>query len=230
MEQPHWLGRRPHQLSGGQRQRVALARAIVTRPRVLLLDEPLSALDKALRVDMRAELKRIQREVGITTIFVTHDQEEALSLSDQIGILKDGKLVQQGSPLALYQAPVNRFAATFLGEANLFEGVPQAAGLRLPDGVVLAWPSPDARRTRCLAVRPEAISISLTEPMATSGDPVLRATMRSVMFSGPVITSIAVAGTSIVKVIGLSPGGPALAEGSTIWLTWPARVSLPIEE
>ncbi|RVB63447.1 ABC transporter ATP-binding protein, partial [Mesorhizobium sp. M7A.F.Ca.CA.002.04.1.1] len=87
-------GRRPHQLSGGQRQRVALARAIVTKPRVLLLDEPLGALDKALRVDMQIELKRIQREIGITTIFVTHDQEEALTMSDRIGILRDGRLVQ----------------------------------------------------------------------------------------------------------------------------------------
>ncbi|BBI49926.1 hypothetical protein HORIV_23470 [Vreelandella olivaria] len=90
-------GRRPSQLSGGQRQRVALARAIVTNP-VLLLDEPLSALDKSLRIDMQIELKRIQREIGITTIFVTHDQEEALTLSDRIGILRAGRIVQSGSP------------------------------------------------------------------------------------------------------------------------------------
>ena len=101
-------GRRPHQLSGGQRQRVALARAIVTKPRVLLLDEPLGALDKALRVDMQIELKRIQREIGITTIFVTHDQEEALTMSDRIGILRDGRLVQEGPPEEIYDQPEER--------------------------------------------------------------------------------------------------------------------------
>ncbi|MEL6963333.1 MAG: ABC transporter ATP-binding protein, partial [Pseudomonadota bacterium] len=109
--------RKPHQLSGGQRQRVAMARAIVTQPRVLLLDEPLSALDKALRVDMQIELKRIQREVGITTIFVTHDQEEALTLSDQIGVLKDGQLVRHGPPREVYNNPRDAFTAKFLGDA-----------------------------------------------------------------------------------------------------------------
>ena len=115
-------GRRPHQLSGGQRQRVALARAIVTKPRVLLLDEPLGALDKALRVDMQIELKRILREIGITTIFVTHDQEEALTMSDRIGILRDGRLVQEGPPEEIYDRPQSEFAATFLGTAILEPG------------------------------------------------------------------------------------------------------------
>ena len=114
--------RRPHQLSGGQRQRVALARAIVIKPRVLLLDEPLGALDKALRVDMQIELKRIQREIGITTIFVTHDQEEALTMSDRIGILRDGRLVQEGPPEEIYDSPKSEFAATFLGDANILRG------------------------------------------------------------------------------------------------------------
>ena len=142
-------GRRPHMLSGGQKQRVALARAIVTQPRVLLLDEPLSALDKALRTEMQVELKRIQREVGITTIFVTHDQEEALTLSDRIGILKEGRLVQQGEPRALYRAPSDRFTASFLGEANFIEGEATKAGLRLDDGSTMPLPSdrpiPDGR-------------------------------------------------------------------------------------
>ena len=114
--------RRPHQLSGGQRQRVALARAIVIKPRVLLLDEPLGALDKALRVEMQIELKRIQREIGITTIFVTHDQEEALTMSDRIGILRDGRLVQEGPPEEIYDSPKSEFAATFLGDANILRG------------------------------------------------------------------------------------------------------------
>ena len=131
-------GRRPHQLSGGQRQRVALARAIVTKPRVLLLDEPLGALDKALRVDMQIELKRIQREIGITTIFVTHDQEEALTMSDRIGILRDGRLVQEGPPEEIYDRPKSEFAATFLGDANIFRGDSTGNGIRLPDGTAIA--------------------------------------------------------------------------------------------
>ena len=130
--------RRPHQLSGGQRQRVALARAIVTKPRVLLLDEPLGALDKALRVDMQIELKRIQREIGITTIFVTHDQEEALTMSDRIGILRDGRLVQEGPPEEIYDSPKSEFAATFLGDANILRGDATGNGIRLPDGTAIA--------------------------------------------------------------------------------------------
>ena len=130
--------RRPHQLSGGQRQRVALARAIVIKPRVLLLDEPLGALDKALRVDMQIELKRIQREIGITTIFVTHDQEEALTMSDRIGILRDGRLVQEGPPEEIYDSPQSEFAATFLGDANILRGDATDNGIRLPDGTAIA--------------------------------------------------------------------------------------------
>ena len=134
-------GRMPHQLSGGQRQRVALARAIVTNPKVLLLDEPLSALDKTLRVDMQIELKRIQREIGITTIFVTHDQEEALTLSDRIGILRDGQIVQAGAPREVYDRPNSAFAANFLGEANW---LPEA----VLDRVTLPGPTPGPRATR----------------------------------------------------------------------------------
>jgi ABC-type Fe3+/spermidine/putrescine transport system ATPase subunit len=110
--------RRPKQLSGGQQQRVALARALVTRPKVLLLDEPLGALDKHLRQEMQIELRRIQRAVGITTIFVTHDQEEALTLSDRIAIFDSGRIVQEGAPMEVYERPRSKFAAGFLGEAN----------------------------------------------------------------------------------------------------------------
>ena len=114
--------RTPRQLSGGQQQRIALARALVTRPRLLLLDEPLGALDKRLRQQMQIELKQIQREVGITTVFVTHDQEEALTLSDRIAIFDEGKVVQAGSPHEVYERPATAFAANFLGDANFFEG------------------------------------------------------------------------------------------------------------
>ncbi len=114
--------RRPRQLSGGQQQRVALARALVSNPRVLLLDEPLGALDKNLRQQMQVELRQIQREVGITTVLVTHDQEEALTLSDQIAVLREGRLVQTGKPDEVYERPRTAFAAEFLGATNFLSG------------------------------------------------------------------------------------------------------------
>jgi putative spermidine/putrescine transport system ATP-binding protein len=114
-------GRRPHQLSGGQRQRVALARALVNRPRVLLLDEPLGALDLKLRREMQIELKQIQRDVGITFVFVTHDQEEALTLSDRIAVFNDGRVEQVASPVELYERPATPFVAGFVGTSNLLD-------------------------------------------------------------------------------------------------------------
>jgi putative spermidine/putrescine transport system ATP-binding protein len=113
--------RRPSQLSGGQRQRVALARAIVNRPRVLLLDEPLGALDLKLRVDMQRELKRIQREVGITFVYVTHDQDEALSMSDRLAVFNEGRIEQVGTPAEVYERPANVFVAGFVGVSNVLE-------------------------------------------------------------------------------------------------------------
>ncbi|MBI2782661.1 MAG: polyamine ABC transporter ATP-binding protein [Gammaproteobacteria bacterium] len=112
--------RKPHQLSGGQQQRVAIARALIKRPRLLLLDEPLSALDYKLRRAMQVELKRLQRELGITFLFVTHDQEEALSMSDRIAVLREGVLQQLGTPRDIYERPANLFTARFVGETNLF--------------------------------------------------------------------------------------------------------------
>jgi putative spermidine/putrescine transport system ATP-binding protein len=114
--------RRPHQLSGGQRQRVALARALVNRPQVLLLDEPLGALDLKLRREMQIELKQIQRDVGITFVFVTHDQEEALTMSDRIAVFKEGRVEQVATPLELYESPSTPFVAGFVGTSNLLEG------------------------------------------------------------------------------------------------------------
>lgn len=114
--------RQPGQLSGGQQQRVALARALVTRPKVLLLDEPLSNLDAKLRVTMREEIRRLQTSLGITTLYVTHDQEEALSLSDKIAVMNNGQLLQFGSPAEIYERPVNRFVAQFLGLSNFLNG------------------------------------------------------------------------------------------------------------
>ncbi|MEL4377988.1 ABC transporter ATP-binding protein [Brucella cytisi] len=129
--------RLPRQLSGGQQQRVALARAIVARPKVLLLDEPLSALDKNLREAMQFELKTLQHELGITFIFVTHDQQEALTMSDRVAVLSNGRIQQLDAPRVVYDRPVNAFVANFVGASNLLEGQVDANGFVLTDGTVL---------------------------------------------------------------------------------------------
>jgi ABC-type Fe3+/spermidine/putrescine transport system ATPase subunit len=212
--------RKPHQLSGGQRQRVAMARAIVTRPRVLLLDEPLSALDKALRVDMQIELKRIQREVGITTIFVTHDQEEALTLSDNIGILKDGRLIRHGPPRAVYDDPQDAFTARFLGEANLFSGTPEPGGLRLPDGSLIPGISGST-----FAVRPENITLSTEEPSAPFR---LRAILRQRIFGGATGTCILDWQGETLKVTGRDRDMPAAAGTGPLWLSWAEEMTIRV--
>ena len=120
-----FAGRKPEQLSGGQKQRVAIARAVVNRPRVLLLDESLSALDYKLRLQMQIELKQLQRKLGITFIYVTHDQEEALSMSDRVLVMQDGRAQQVGTPRQIYESPANFFVARFIGEINVFDGVVQ---------------------------------------------------------------------------------------------------------
>ncbi|MFZ5790304.1 MAG: ABC transporter ATP-binding protein [Pseudomonadota bacterium] len=162
--------RRIWELSGGQQQRVALARALINRPTVLLLDEPLAALDRKLRRDMQIELQNLQREVGITFVLVTHDQEEALSMSDTIGIMRDGRIVQFGPPSELYDAPVNRYVADFVGESNFFAGSVldqdrTGATLKTDRGVTLAAPlskrgEPLAGQARAvIAVRPEIVEL-----------------------------------------------------------------------
>lgn len=216
--------RRPHQLSGGQKQRVALARAIVTRPRVLLLDEPLSALDKALRIDMQIELKRIQREVGITTIFVTHDQEEALTLSDRIGILRDGRLVQEGPPRAVYDAPADLFTAGFLGEVNNFQGKCERRGLRLPDDTVIAWPAgqPTPVRNTILAVRPEFVSLCLKKPKEDNLI-TLRVFLEQIIFSGPTATCLVRHGEQRLKAFVRTQDLAGMPSSGDMWISWPAN-------
>ena len=129
----HLANRKPQDLSGGQQQRVAIARAVINRPKILLLDEPLSALDYKLRMQMQSELKRLQRELGITFIFVTHDQEEALSMSDRIAVMKDGKFQQIGTPIDIYETPANLFTAKFIGETNLFRAQVKGVYPNQPD-------------------------------------------------------------------------------------------------
>ena len=158
--------RRPSQLSGGQQQRVALARTIIVEPRVLLLDEPLSNLDANLRIQMRREILDLQRKLKLTTIFVTHDQEEANTISDRIAVLDDGVLQQVGSPMDLYDRPVNRFVADFLGTANLLDGRVEATGegarFIAPGGVVLPLRGEGHRSGggRTAMFRPQDASIS----------------------------------------------------------------------
>lgn len=133
VQMEHLANRRPQDLSGGQQQRVAIARAVINRPKLLLLDEPLSALDHKLRLQMQSELKRLQRELGITFVFVTHDQEEALSMSDRIAVMKDGKFQQIGTPIEIYENPANLFTASFIGETNLFKAEVKGVYPEQPD-------------------------------------------------------------------------------------------------
>ncbi|WP_082571165.1 ABC transporter ATP-binding protein [Agromyces sp. Root1464] len=153
--------RRPTQLSGGQRQRVALARAIVKRPKLLLLDEPLSALDRQVRASMQLELKRLQHEVGLTFVVVTHDQEEAMSMADRIAVLRDGRLEQLASPQELYAHPASRFVASFIGTANLLDGTATAGAVEVPGfGAVVASHALAAGSPATAVVRPEDVELT----------------------------------------------------------------------
>ena len=149
---PNLGGRRPSQLSGGQRQRVALARAIVNRPRVLLLDEPLGALDLKLRQEMQVELKRIQQEVGITFVYVTHDQEEALTMSDRLAVFNDGRIEQVGAPAEVYEHPASEFIAGFVGVSNVLERGGRRFTIR-PEKVRLVEGDPNGLHTEAGVVR-----------------------------------------------------------------------------
>jgi spermidine/putrescine transport system ATP-binding protein len=159
--------RRPRELSGGQQQRVAVARAIVNNPSVLLLDEPLGALDLKLRKEMQIELKQLQRRLGITFIYVTHDQEEALTMSDRIAVMNGGKLEQVATPVAIYDRPRTRFVAGFVGETNLLSGTVErseaGAWLLVPGGRVPIQCSPETRAGDAahLSIRPEAVTVRI---------------------------------------------------------------------
>lgn len=180
-----FASRRPGQLSGGQQQRVALARAMAPRPKLLLLDEPLSALDLKLRKEMRVELKRLQRETGITFIFVTHDQEEALTMSDRIAVMSAGAVQQIGSPEEIYDKPANRFVADFIGETNFIEAQVaavegQTVTCRLPGGATL-----NAEASANVAVGTAGVVCIRPERMRLSGDPSgLKGTLQSTVYLG----------------------------------------------
>ncbi len=161
--------RKPHQLSGGQQQRVALARALVLRPRVLLLDEPLGALDAKLRRALQFELKELHREVGITFVYVTHDQEEALTMSDRVAVMRDGQIEQVGPPRDVYDFPSSVYVADFLGLANLFEAKIPIAGTINIDGHSLAGPTGEMVGDCTVLVRPERVRIVPVEEADLSG-------------------------------------------------------------
>jgi iron(III) transport system ATP-binding protein len=176
--------RRPAQLSGGQQQRVALARTLVIEPEVLLLDEPLSNLDAKLRVEMRQEIAALQRKLGLTTIYVTHDQEEANAVADRIAVLDGGCIQQVGAPVELYDRPANRFVASFLGTANLVEGTLDPAGGFSAPGLSLAGIRGPAG-TVCVAFRPQDVRLSQGGSGRIAHREFLGATVRYIVALGP---------------------------------------------
>jgi spermidine/putrescine transport system ATP-binding protein len=225
--------RKPSQLSGGQQQRVALARALVNFPSALLLDEPLGALDLKLRQAMQIELKRIQREVGITFIFVTHDQEEALTMSDRIAVMNQGWVDQIGAPEEIYHHPQSVFVAGFIGQANLWSVTVESA---VGDSAVVslfgrsASAPLDGHTVHAgeqvqLMVRPERVRVSTEEP--ADGSMALPCTVIDYVFQGPVVR-FALAGpdgTEVVAHVGADEQLPMLRPGDKIWASWEASAA-----
>ena len=225
--------RKPDRLSGGQRQRVALARALVKRPRVLLLDEPLGALDKKLREQMQIELKRLQHELGITFVVVTHDQEEALVMADRIALMKDGKIVQLDQPRALYERPGSRFVADFIGVTNFIEGTLSAEGLSVKDqGLLRAEKVTSHGEPASLAVRPERMSLSFESPSAEYD--CLKGVIADIAYHGQDLSvhvaAQGVVGPVLVRVPSGDPDCESLRPGQPVWCRWrPEHASTLIE-
>ena len=227
--------RLPRHLSGGQQQRVALARALVYEPPVLLMDEPLGALDKKLREQMQLEIKRIQARLGITVLYVTHDQTEALTMSDRVAVMRDGRIAQVGSPDELYEFPVNRFVADFLGESNFLQGtwtagsdsghaVLQTEGglrARVPEGRM----TPGAPGTSGLfAIRPEKLRLERISGPAPTGDgeQAVAGVVSEVIYSGATTQyRVAVDGAGIWLVVDQNRGTHRRVElGQRVWVVW----------
>jgi len=217
-------GRKPDQLSGGQRQRVALARALIKRPRVLLLDEPLGALDKKLRQQMQLELKRLQHEVGITFVVVTHDQEEALVMADRIALMRDGVVEQCSAPSELYEHPNSKFVAGFIGVMNFFDGVIANGGVAVEGLNVLVGELPAGANTgerATLAVRPERISLTTDKP--AEEDNCLTGKISDLAYHGQDVSAhVRLSNGSVVQV--RIPAANEVADhvsiGATVWCSW----------
>ncbi len=212
-------GRKPAQLSGGQRQRVALARALVNRPKVLLLDEPLGALDLKLRQAMQIELKEIQQEVGLTFIYVTHDQEEALTMSDRLAVFNHGKVEQIGSPAEVYERPATGFVAGFVGISNVLEG-PAAERI--------------AGDARAFTIRPEKISMGEADVEPEPGMCTATGHVREVVYLGAVtryVVSLDVGGELVVMQQNLATSSMEALQvkGKPVRLTWDRRNNRPVE-
>ena len=228
--------RYPHQLSGGQQQRVALARALAKQPKILLLDEPLSALDAKIREELRVEIRRIQTTLGITTIYVTHDQEEALSISDRVVVMNQGVIQQVGTPAEIYRWPKTLFVANFVGTMNLFPG-------RVLDGQRFQWRdhvfTVSAAREwsrgqeAVLAVRPEMMDVALTEEAVPAGYNVLTAQVEPLTFLGSTVRiTLRAAGDVTLKVDAPAERASALTQGEQVYVYFDqeAGVLIPAEE
>lgn len=223
--------RRPHQLSGGERQRVALARCLAKKPRMLLLDEPLAALDKRLREEMRIELVQIQRRLRTTFIMVTHDQQEALGVSTRIAVMRAGRILQVGTPLEVYESPVCRFVASFLGDANLFEGVVASdplSGATFLEGAVtgtgLRCPAPAnglLGRPAVLAIRPERVSVYAVPP--SGGENCLPGSLLDIGYQGPLsVFRVRLRGGTIALAVQTNTRRPdhPVKPGDDVYVCW----------
>jgi spermidine/putrescine transport system ATP-binding protein len=219
--------RHASQLSGGQQQRVALARALITEPKVLLLDEPLGALDRRLRQEMQVELKDIQRETGVTAIFVTHDQEEALTLSDRIAIIDQGRLIQVDAPQTVYERPANIFAANFLGDANVFRGTPVHGGLKLANGTIIETLKPS---TGAAIVRPEKLRVEAGEKKSAGNS--LSGEIVQAIYSGASVTyriRVGVLGDMQLLAFIQNQTGDVLDIGAKVTVSWDRTQTIPVE-
>lgn len=229
--------RRPHQLSGGERQRVALARSLVKRPRVLLLDEPLAALDKKLRNETQFELVYLQKQLGLTFIIVTHDQQEAMTMADRIGVMREGRLMQVGPPAEIYECPTSRWIADFVGDVNLIEGQVLAAdtgGLLIAAGTagqLRAAPPLDCKSgdTVWIALRPERVQLSCEQPAASEAN-CMSGTVHNVAYLGEYSTChVKLDGGFMMKA--KLPNMTRTAEqrirsADRIWLSWSADAAV----
>jgi putrescine transport system ATP-binding protein len=227
-------GRKPHELSGGQRQRVALARSLVKRPRVLLLDEPMAALDKKLRGETQFELMELQRNVGSTFVIVTHDQSEAMTVSDRIGVMDRGQLMQVATPSDVYEQPNSRLVADFIGEVNLFEGRLGDDGLTIEGtaaGRLRVAGKPDAVPGAIVwvAVRPEKVRIT-HEPALPGLDNCVSGTVVDIAYLGDLsIYKLRIRDGSLVKATRANVDGRgvrAAAYGEPVWLSWSPEASV----